>query len=127
MSNHGGRQIDHGLGAWIRCQRLSAAVNGRARIMLDGGVQRGTDILKAVALGADVVALGRLQAWGLSAAVQPAWCACSKSSRTRWFGDGPVRVDVDGPGDAQVRVEAETVTEAHEMSSWVNMPMPRIL
>ena len=42
-------------------------VKGKARIIVDGGVQRGSDILKAVALGADVVALGRLQGWGLAA------------------------------------------------------------
>ena len=46
------------------------AVNGRARIILDGGIQRGGDILKAVAMGADVVALGRLQGWGLAAGGQ---------------------------------------------------------
>jgi len=67
VSNHGGRQIDHGLGSMDTLPEIVAAVGGRARIVLDGGVQRGSDILKAVAMGADVVALGRLQAWGLSA------------------------------------------------------------
>ena len=43
---------------------------GKARIIVDGGVQRGSDILKAVALGADAVALGRLQGWGLAAGGQ---------------------------------------------------------
>ena len=67
VSNHGGRQIDHGLGSLDTLPEIVQAVNGRARIILDGGVQRGSDILKAVALGADVVALGRLQGWGLAA------------------------------------------------------------
>ncbi len=64
VSNHGGRQIDHGLGSMDTLPEIAQVVNGRARIILDGGVQRGTDILKAVALGADVVALGRLQGLG---------------------------------------------------------------
>src|SRR4051812_46211381 len=67
VSNHGGRQIDHGLGSMETLPEIVQAVQGKARIIVDGGVQRGTDILKAVALGADAVAIGRLQAWGLSA------------------------------------------------------------
>jgi glycolate oxidase len=61
VSNHGGRQIEHGLGSMDTLPEIVQAVNGKARIIVDGGVQRGSDILKAVALGADVVALGRLQ------------------------------------------------------------------
>src|SRR5438270_8913962 len=68
VSNHGGRQIDHGLGSLETLPEIAQAVAGRARLILDGGVQRGSDILKAIALGADVVALGRLQGWGLAAA-----------------------------------------------------------
>ncbi|MGN6562536.1 MAG: alpha-hydroxy acid oxidase, partial [Thermomicrobiales bacterium] len=67
VSNHGGRQIDHGQGSMEVLPEIVQAVNGRARIIVDGGVQRGSDILKAIALGADVVALGRLQGWGLAA------------------------------------------------------------
>src|SRR5207244_8294279 len=67
VSNHGGRQIDHGLGSMDTLPEIVQAAQGKARIIVDGGVQRGTDILKAVALGADVVALGRMQAWGLAA------------------------------------------------------------
>ncbi|MDE3078240.1 MAG: alpha-hydroxy-acid oxidizing protein, partial [Chloroflexota bacterium] len=68
VSNHGGRQIDHALGSMDSLPEIVQKVNGRARIVVDGGVQRGSDMLKAVAMGADVVALGRLQAWGLAAA-----------------------------------------------------------
>src|SRR5437868_3891186 len=70
VSNHGGRQIDHGLGALDTLPEIVQAVQGKAKIVLDGGVQRGSDILKAVAMGADVVALGRLQGWGLAAGGQ---------------------------------------------------------
>ena len=82
VSNHGGRQIDHGLGSLDTLPEIAQAVARPAQIILDGGVQRGSDILKAVALGADVVALGRLQGWGLAAAGRRAWCACWRSSRT---------------------------------------------
>ena len=58
-SNHGGRQIDHGLGSMDTLAEIVAAVDGKARVIVDGGVQRGSDILKAVALGADAVALTR--------------------------------------------------------------------
>ena len=67
ISNHGGRQIDHGLGTMDTLAEIAAAVAGRAQIVIDGGFVRGTDVLKAIALGADAVAIGRLQAWALGA------------------------------------------------------------
>jgi isopentenyl diphosphate isomerase/L-lactate dehydrogenase-like FMN-dependent dehydrogenase len=67
VSNHGGRQLDHGQGTLEVLPEIVAAVNGRAEVMIDGGFVRGTDILKAVALGAKAVGLGKLQAWALAA------------------------------------------------------------
>ena len=128
VSNHGGRQLDHGLGAMDMLGGIVEAVDGRARIVLDGGIQRGGDVAKAVALGADAVAIGRLQAWGLAAAGR----------------EGVVRVleiledelaiamallgvtSVDQLTPAYV-CPAEAVTAAHEMSAWVNKPVDRIL
>ena len=60
VSNHGGRQLDHGRGALDFLPEIVAAVAGRARIIVDGGFCRGSDIVKAVALGADLVGIGRL-------------------------------------------------------------------
>ncbi|MDU1695748.1 MAG: alpha-hydroxy acid oxidase, partial [Bradyrhizobium sp.] len=68
VSNHGGRQLDHGRGAMHVLPEIVAAVNGRAKIMVDGGFCRGTDIVKAIACGADLVGVGRLQCWALAAA-----------------------------------------------------------
>ncbi|MGJ4885247.1 MULTISPECIES: alpha-hydroxy acid oxidase [unclassified Bradyrhizobium] len=68
VSNHGGRQLDHGRGAMHVLPEIVAAVKGRARIMVDGGFCRGTDIVKAIAAGADLVGIGRLQCWALAAA-----------------------------------------------------------
>ncbi|MGJ4950441.1 alpha-hydroxy acid oxidase [Bradyrhizobium sp. HKCCYLS20291] len=68
VSNHGGRQLDHGRGAMHVLPEIVAAVKGRAKIMVDGGFCRGTDIVKAIASGADLVGIGRLQCWALAAA-----------------------------------------------------------
>jgi len=68
VSNHGGRQLDHGRGAMHVLPEMVDAVAGRAKIMVDGSFCRGSDIVKAIALGADLVGLGRLQCWALAAA-----------------------------------------------------------
>jgi isopentenyl diphosphate isomerase/L-lactate dehydrogenase-like FMN-dependent dehydrogenase len=68
VSNHGGRQLDHGLGSIEVLPEVVQAVGGRARVFVDGGFYRGTDVLKAIALGAHAVGLGRLGGLGLAAA-----------------------------------------------------------
>ncbi|HUB76343.1 MAG TPA: alpha-hydroxy acid oxidase [Solirubrobacteraceae bacterium] len=67
VSNHGGRQLDHGEASIDVLRDVADAVAGRAQIVMDGGVRRGTDVLKAIALGADAVGIGRLQAYALAA------------------------------------------------------------
>jgi len=67
VSNHGGRQLDHGLGSMEVLPEIAAAVGGRAKIIVDGSISRGTDVVKAIALGADAVAIGRLYVYGLAA------------------------------------------------------------
>ena len=67
VSNHGGRQLDHGKGAIAVLPEVVAAVAGRAEIIVDGGFMRGADIVKAMALGANAVGLGRLQGLALAA------------------------------------------------------------
>ncbi len=67
ISNHGGRQLDHGRGSIEVLPDVVAAVRNKADILVDGGFYRGTDILKAVALGADAIGLGRLYGFGLAA------------------------------------------------------------
>lgn len=67
VSNHGGRKLD-GVPASIEMlPRVVDAVAGRAEVLMDGGVRRGTDVLKAVALGAKAVLIGRPYAWALAA------------------------------------------------------------
>ena len=66
-SNHGGRQLDHGRGSAAVLPEIVTAVKGKARIVVDGSFSRGTDIVKAICLGADWVGLGRLYCYGLAA------------------------------------------------------------
>lgn len=68
VSNHGGRQLDHGRGALDVLPEVVAAVAGRAQVLIDGGFSRGADIVKALALGANTVCIGRLYLYGLAAA-----------------------------------------------------------
>lgn len=71
VSNHGGRQ-EETLRSTIEClPEIVAAVGGRIPVFIDGGIRRGTDIFKALALGATAVGIGRPQAWGLAAFGQP--------------------------------------------------------
>jgi glycolate oxidase len=67
VSNHGGRQLDHGRGSMEVLPEVVSAVAGRALVFVDGGVMRGTDVVKAMALGADIVGIGRLPCIGLAA------------------------------------------------------------
>jgi len=70
VSNHGGRQLD-GAPATLRVlPEVVAAVNGRAEVLMDGGIRRGSDIVKALCLGARAVLVGRAYAYGLAAAGQ---------------------------------------------------------
>src|SRR5262245_34276351 len=70
VTNHGGRQLDHGRATIDILQDVAAAVRGRAEIVVDGGFCRGTDIIKGIALGANAVSIGRLYLYGLAAAGQ---------------------------------------------------------
>ena len=65
VSNHGGRQLDSSLSALDALGPIVAAVGDRAEVLLDGGIRRGTDVVKALALGARAVMIGRAQIYGL--------------------------------------------------------------
>jgi isopentenyl diphosphate isomerase/L-lactate dehydrogenase-like FMN-dependent dehydrogenase len=67
VSNHGGRQLDHGRGAMDVLPEVVEAVGGKAAVIVDGAINRGTDVVKAMALGADAVGIGRMQGYGLAA------------------------------------------------------------
>ena len=128
VSNHGGRQLDHGLGTMDMLPEIVEAVDGQADIVLDGGVLRGGDVLKALAMGVKAVAVGKLQGWGLGAA--------GKDGLVRVFEilEEEMLVAMGLMGVTSIEqltpsyvTRAEPVTDPHEMSTWVNMPVERIL
>jgi isopentenyl diphosphate isomerase/L-lactate dehydrogenase-like FMN-dependent dehydrogenase len=68
VSNHGGRQLDTVSASLRALPEVLAAVNGQAEVLMDGGVRRGTDVVKAICMGAKAVLIGRAYAYGLGAA-----------------------------------------------------------
>ena len=66
VSNHGGRQLDTCRATINVLPEVTDAVHGKIEIFMDGGVRRGTDIIKAIALGAKAVLIGRPVIWGLT-------------------------------------------------------------
>jgi 4-hydroxymandelate oxidase len=68
VSNHGGRQLDTVPASIDLLPPIAQAVGGSVPLLLDGGIRRGTDVVKALALGAKAVAIGRPVLWGLAVA-----------------------------------------------------------
>lgn len=68
VSNHGGRQVDGAIATLDALPAIVREVNGRIPVLIDGGIRRGSDVFKALALGARAVLLGRLYTWGLAVA-----------------------------------------------------------
>lgn len=66
VSNHGGRQLDGAIATIDALPEIVAAVGDHGQVLIDGGIRRGTDVLKALALGAKGVLLGRPILWGLA-------------------------------------------------------------
>jgi len=71
VSNHGGRADDSGLSTIAALPEIAAAVNGRMPILVDSGFRRGSDVVKALCMGATAVGIGRPYIWGLGAFGQP--------------------------------------------------------
>jgi L-lactate dehydrogenase (cytochrome) len=67
VSNHGGRQLDGTVSSIRALPEIVQAVGGRTEVLLDGGIQSGQDVLKALALGARGTMIGKAFAWGLGA------------------------------------------------------------
>jgi 4-hydroxymandelate oxidase len=66
VSNHGGRHLDAAIATADALPEIASAVGGKAEVLVDGGIRRGTDIVKALALGARAVLIGRPAVWGLA-------------------------------------------------------------
>ena len=128
VSNHGGRQLDHNRGTMDMLPEIVGVVGGRTEIILDGGIQRGSDVAKALAMGAKAVAIGKLQGWGLGAdGADGVKRVLEILTEELWVAMGLLGVtSVEQLTSAYVSA-AEIVTPPHEMSSWVNLPGGRLL
>jgi glycolate oxidase len=126
VSNHGGRQLDHALGNMDTLPEIVAAVNGKARVIIDGGFTRGTDVLKAIALGADAVCIGRLQAWALGAHGTNGLIRCleilEREIAISMGLIGVTRMDQLGPSYVARTIP---VMPAHEMSAFPHLKEAR--
>jgi len=123
VSNHGGRQLDHGRATVDMLPDIVAAVGGKAEILLDGGIVRGSDVLKALALGARAVAIGKLQGWGLGAGGQAGLVKVLELLEEEIIVDmallGVTRIDQI---TSKYVCKAAPTTLAHEMSAFVHIP-----
>jgi isopentenyl diphosphate isomerase/L-lactate dehydrogenase-like FMN-dependent dehydrogenase len=123
VSNHGGRQLDQGRGTMDILPEVVAAVNGKADVLLDGSVLRGTDVIKAIALGAKAVTIGKLQGWGLAAGGSAGLVRVLELLEEELIIDmgllGVTRIDQI---DAKYVCKAPPVTFPHEMSAFIHMP-----
>jgi isopentenyl diphosphate isomerase/L-lactate dehydrogenase-like FMN-dependent dehydrogenase len=128
VSNHGGRQLDHCLGAVESLQTVVATAKGKAQIVVDGGFLRGTDVIKALALGANAVAIGRLQGWALAAGGHDGLVRSLELMETEITNAlgllGLTSFKDLGPDYV---CKAEPVTVAHEMSTFTHLPGGRLV
>jgi isopentenyl diphosphate isomerase/L-lactate dehydrogenase-like FMN-dependent dehydrogenase len=128
VSNHGGRQLDHGRATIEMLPEIVDAVRGRAEIVLDGGIVRGSDVLKAIALGARAVAIGKLQGWGLAAAGQAGLIRALEILKDEIMTTmgllGVIRLDQLTPN---YLCKVQPMGPTHEMSAFPHMPGGRLL
>lgn len=123
VSNHGGRQLDHGRGTIDILPEIVEVAKGKADIVLDGGVTRGTDVVKALALGCRAVTIGKLQGWGLGAAGKDGLVRVLEILEDELTIDmallGVTRVDQINPSYV---CRSYPTTWPHEMSAFPHMP-----
>jgi glycolate oxidase len=128
VSNHGGRQLDQGRATIDMLPEINDAVRGRADIVLDGGILRGSDVLKAIALGARAVAIGKLQGWGLAAGGQAGLVRVLElleNEITTTMGLlGVTRLD---QLIAAYLCKVQPLGPTHEMSAFIHMPGGQLL
>ena len=123
VSNHGGRQLDHNRGTLEMLPEIVEAVAGRAAVVLDGGIVRGSDVLKALALGAQAVAIGKLQGWGLAAGGQQGLVRVLEILESEIITTmallGLTRIDQLKP---RYLCRTQPTALSHEMSAFAHMP-----
>ena len=127
VSNHGGRQLDHDRGTISILKDIVEAVDGKAEVFVDGGFTRGTDIIKAIALGANAVGIGKMQAWALAAGGQSGLENCLDILRDELtIAMGLLGVTSLAGLDESYLGAGHPVGPSHEMSAFPHLPGGRI-
>ncbi len=128
ISNHGGRQLDYTLGNIDMLPEVVEAVDGKAEVVVDGGFTRGTDIVKAMAMGATAVGIGRLQAWALAAGGREGLVALLHMLETEIHTTMGL-IGVKNWGELNESYIAKTipVRDAHEHSAFPHLPDGRLV
>ena len=127
VSNHGGRQLDHNRATIDMLPEIADAVGGRAEIVLDGGIVRGSDVLKAIALGARAVAIGKLQGWGLAANGQAGLLRVLEILESEIVTTmGLLGITGLHQLDSSYLCKVQPLTPAHEMSAFPHLPGGRL-
>jgi len=128
VSNHGGRGLDHGMGTLDMLEEIAPEINGEAEIVADGSILRGSDVVKAISLGANMVTIGKLQGWGLAADGHQGLLRVLNILEEEIISAMALLgvTSVKGLNPSYIR-SAQPVTPPHEFSSWVNMPENRIV
>lgn len=128
VSNHGGRQLDHCRGAIETLPEIVAAAQNRAKIVVDGGFLRGSDVVKALALGAHAVAIGRLQGWALAAGGMDGLIRSLEIIEKEITNTlGLLGVTSFAELNADYVCEADVVSDCHEMSAFPHLPNGRLV
>ena len=123
VSNHGGRQLDQGQGALDILPEVAAVVGKKVPIVVDGGFVRGTDVLKAVALGATAVGMGRMQAWALAAAGEAGVVRALEIIEAEIHNAmGLIGVAKMSELTPKFITRAPAVTPAHELGTFTHLP-----
>ena len=127
VSNHGGRQLDHDRGSIGVLPDIVEAVDDKAEVYVDGGFMRGTDIVKAIALGARAVGIGKLQAFALAAGGQRGLMNCIDILRTEIeIAMGLLGVSSLDELNPSYLAKARPVGLSHEMSAFPHLPGGRL-
>lgn len=128
VSNHGGRQLDHGRATIDMLPEIVETAAGKAEIVLDGGIVRGSDVIKALALGARAVAIGKLQGWALAAGGRKGLVRALQILESEIVATmgllGVTRLDQLSSASL---CKAQPVGVAHEMSAFPHMPGGQLL
>jgi isopentenyl diphosphate isomerase/L-lactate dehydrogenase-like FMN-dependent dehydrogenase len=123
VSNHGGRALDHAMATIDMLEEVVAAVGGKRDVLVDGGIVRGSDVIKALCLGAKAVGIGKLQGWALAAGGEMGLVRALEMLEAEIKGTMALLgvTDLGQLGPEYVR-KATPVVHTNELSAFVHLP-----